>query len=639
MPIGSADPGSIILGPSDSRVAFKLAQAKGSDGADLITVSQLSAYQPGVTIGAVDVDSHPVLATWGISDLSGGHGLADHQAGVTDQRYRIGTADVTRKKAWTCRLLTTAETGTAGEFWPCGDLLYSGNVEMYGAFGTDLHVWNEGGGAWTDTTNNLTAAPVNTGVAFKGTGTLKLFIPMGSSGYATYTGATFANVAASAGTVPAAKAFCVFGSTSLICLDTVGQLWYSVDGSAWTSFSTDGKVDESLTANWIYEDRDAMGNPVLMVVTTGGLYSFDPAGPTLYRQDLQFPNHPSQGQVGCSWRGEQYISAGLNVFTYTGGNIGSMGLDRDEGLPITLGGRVAKIISLVPELNGMYALVQGDAEDAVSGDYLVKSSVHVWTGFGWHAVWESSETVNVTRLYVSGARGAHRLWWGSYNGTTYTSYTIRLPISLTNPRSIQYYDGANYDTTAYIETGLTNMGMPGSDKIGVSVGVRADNNNGVAVDYPVVKYRTAENAAWATCAGPYDASGTALASTLGTDTTYFYWLDSAFEGVRFEEIELRIEWDNPAFVKWMALYFAKVISGNFAWTVTLDLTNTYEDQSPAAMNAALDSYITSENIVDFIYRDTTYKVRVASWSGADSSGRGDDRGMRSVQLIQVKDRP
>ena len=111
------------------------------------------------------------------------------------------------------------------------------------------------------------------------------------------------------------------------------------------------------------------------------------------------------------------------------------------------------------------------------------------------------------------------------------------------------------------------------------------------------------------------------------------------EGVRFEEIELRIEWANPAFIKWAALYFTKIVSGNLAWTVTLDLTNTYEDQSPAAMNAAIDSYITTENIVDFIYRDTTYKARVASWSGADSSGRGDDRGMRSVQIIQVKDRP
>ena len=633
MPIGSADPGSIILGPSDSRVAFKLAQAKGSDGADLITVSQLSAYQPGVTIGAVDVDSHPVLSTWGISDLSGGHGMVNHQAGVTDQRYRIGTADVTHKKAWTCRLKATTETGTAGDFWPAGDLYSSSNPGMYGVFGTDLHRWNESTDSWTDTTSNLTATPVNTGVAFKGTGTLKLFIPMGSSGYATHTGAAFANVAPS-GSVPAAKAFCVFGNTSLICLDTVGQLWYSVDGSAWTSFSTDGKIDESLTANWIYEDRDAMGNPVLMVVTNGGLFSFDPAGPTLYRQDLQFPIHPLHGRTGCDWRGEQYIAAAMNVFSYTQGNIGSMGLDRDDGLPFQLSVR-SSIVSLVSEFNGMYALVQGDPEGAVVADQYVYSSVHVWTGFGWHAIWESDQTVDVSRLYVSGVNSQNRLWWG----VDHTAYTVNLPISLTNPVSIQGYAGSGYEADAYIETGLTDMGMPGSEKIAVSVGVRASGNNGVDVPYPTVKYRLIDYPSWTTCLGPYDASGVALGGPLIQDETYFYWMDAGFEGVRFEEIELRIDWDNPAYIKWVALYFTKIIAGNLAWTVTLDLTNTYEDQSPAAMNAALDSYITSENIVDFIYRDTTYKVRVASWSGADSSGRGDDRGMRSVQLIQVKDRP
>ena len=614
-------------------MAFKLAQAKGSDGADLITVSQLSAYQPGVTIGAVDVDSHPVLSTWGISDLSGGHGLVNHQAGVTDQRYRFGTADVTRKKAWTCRRKATAETGTSADFWPAGDLLYSGNVEMYATFGTDLHIWNESTKSYTDTTANLAAAPVNTGVAFQGTGTLKLFIPTGTSGYSTYTGAVKADVAAS-GSVPAAKAFCVFGNTSLICLDMSGQLWHSEDGSTWASFLTDGKVDGSLTANGIYEDRDVMGNPVLMVITTGGLFSFDPAGPTLYRQDLTFPNNPINGRVATDWRGEQYIGAALNVFSYTQGNIGSMGLDRDEGLPITQSAN-AKIVSFAGELNGLYALVQGDAEGAVGADYTVNSSVHVWTGFGWHAVWESSAPADVSRIYVSGARGHNRLWWGA----DHTAYTIDLPLGLTNPRSIQGYGGSAYEADAYIETGLTDMGMPGSDKIAVSVGIRADNNNGVSIGYPVVKYRTGESASYVTCIGPVDVDGSVLAGDLAPDTTYFYWMDAGFEGVRFDEIELRVEWDNPAFIKWAALYFTKIVSGNLAWTVTLDLTNTYEDQSPAAMNAALNSYITSENIVDFIYRETTYKVRVASWSGADSSGRGDDRGMRSVQLIQVKDRP
>jgi hypothetical protein len=639
MPLSSsADPGTIVLGPPDGHIAFKLAQAKGNDAADLITVSQLSSYQPGVTIGATTVDSHPVLSTWGIADLTGGHGVADHQAGVTDNRYRYGTADVTRSKAWTCRLDTSSETGTAGAFMPGGDLLVSGNVEMYGTFGTDLHIWNESTDAWTDTTSNLTAAPVNTGVAFAGTGTLRLFMPTGTSGYSTYTGAVFANVAAS-GSVPAAKCFCVYGNTSLICLATNGQLWYTVDGTAWTSFGADGKVDGSLTANWLYEDRDVMGNPILQVVTTGGLYSFDPAGPTLYKLDLQFPNHPSQGRTACNWQGQQYIAAGMNIFSFTGSNIGSIGLDRDEGLPAEQGLR-GSIVSLVPELNGMYALVQGDPSGSVVVDVLVDSSVHVWTGYGWHAVWESGDPVDVTRLYVSGARSQHRLWWGSYNGSTYSSQTIILPIAQTNARQLQLWAGdIDYDEDAYIQTGLTDFGMPGAEKIGASVGLRACGNNGFAIPYPVVRYRTSEYGSWTTCVGPKDADGATLAGVLAGEVTYFYWMDSAFEGIRFDEIELEVSWDSPAYVKWMALYFTKLISGNRAWTVTLDLTEKFEDNSPEVMDAALDAFILDENIIDFIYRDTTYKVRVTSWSGADSSGRADTRGMRSVQLLEVHDRP
>jgi hypothetical protein len=630
MPLAtSADPGTVILGPSDAHMAFKLAQARGNDAADLITVSQLSAYQPGVTIGAVDVDSHPVLSTWGISDLNGGHGMADHMAGITDQRYRFGTADVTRPGKWFPRLAVATETGTAGAFWPAGDLLVSGNVEMYGVFGTDLHLWNESTDAWTDTTSNLTAAPVNTGVAFAGTGTLRLFIPMGASGYATYTGAVFANVAAS-GTVPAAKAFCVFGNTSLICLATNGQLWYSVDGTAWTSFGADGKVDGALTANWIYEDRDVMGNPVLMVVTTGGVFSFDPAGPTLYQLDLQFPNHPSQGLTACNWRGEQYIAVGLGVHSFTGSNIGAMGLDRDEGLPFNLG-YDAKIVSLVGEYNDMYALVQGDNTNSFA-------SVQKWTGSGWHSVWERGASATVTRLYVSGARSQHRLWWGGGNN----SYTIDLPIAFTNPRQLYANALGSFDSgTVYLETGLTNMGMPGSKFIGVAAGIYVDTPEDLITlaDAPVVKYRLADERSFTTCSGPRNENGSIYVPDGSVRGSYFYWLDSGFEGVRFEEIELRVEWTLPWLLKGVALYFTKVISGNRAWTVTLDLTEKFEDVSPELMEQAIDNYIIDENIIDFIYRDTTYKVRVSSWSGADSSGRADTRGMRSVQLIEVHDRP
>lgn len=631
MPLSaSADPGTIIL---DS-MAFKLQRgtsaAGDNTGGELITVSQLSAYEPGVTIGAVDVNSHPVLSTWAISDLTGGHGLSDHQAGVTDQRYRFATADVSRPGKWFANLKVSQETGTSAAFWPCGDLLYSGNVEMYGAFGTDLHIWDESTDSWTDTTQNLTATPVNTGVAFKGTGTLKLFIPMGASGYATYTGAVFANVAAS-GTVPAAKAFCVYGGSNLICLDTAGQLWYSTDGAAWTSYGTDGKIDGSLTANWLYVSRDAMGNPTVFVVTTGGVFSFDPAGPTLYELDLKFPNHPSQGLTGCSWRGEDFIAVGVGVHNYVAGNIGAMGLDRDEGLPFYLGYN-SKIVSMIGSYNDMYALVQGDGTHSTS-------SLHRWTGFGWHWLWESEVYAStVTRLYISGARSQYRLWLGEGN----RSWTIDLPIAFTNPRQLYDFSASSFETYAgYVQTGLTNVGLPGSKKIAHSVGIRVGTPDGtITLDPgPTVKYRLTDDAAFTSLVGPKGTDGTTIVPDGTTQDTYYYWFDSNFTGVLFDEIELQIEWNVPWIIKWVALYYGKHISGNLAWTATLDLSARFEGNNPEVMAAKLDTLTTSGQVYTMIYRDTAYKVRVASWSGEDSTGRGDNRSTRSVQMIEVHDRP
>ena len=439
MPALYADPGTIIL----DDVAYKILAGSDGKGADLLQVQQLGSYQQGVTIGSPDVNSHPYLSTWGLMDLTGGHGLATHLAGTTDTRYRYSTLDVSRPGQWAGRWAVATETGTAGTFMPLGDLLYSGNVEMYGAFGTDLHVWNESTDAWTDTTANLTAAPVNTGVAFQGTGTLRLFIPLGTNGYDTYTGASKANSANDA------LMFCVFGGTNLIRLTTTGQLHYSTDGSAWTSYGTDGKIDGSLTAYGIYEWRDAMDNPILIINTSGGVFTFDPAGQTLYPLDLKFPNHPNQGLAACVWRGGYYVTVGMGIHSYTGSVIGAMGLDRDEGLPLEQSYN-ATIVSMVPEYNSLYALVQGDGVTSFA-------SVQRFDGFGWHAVWES-ETDVASRLYVSGARSANRIWWGSGQ----VSFTIDLPISYSNPRQIIAANGVTAldSDGGYVETGLTNMGMP-----------------------------------------------------------------------------------------------------------------------------------------------------------------------------------
>ena len=624
MPIASADPNTIVL----DGVAYHLIRPATGDsgqlGDGLLQVQQLGSYQQGVTIGSPDVNSHPYLSTWGLMDLTGGHGLADHLAGTTDTRYRYSTLDVSRPGQWAGRWAVATETGTAGTFMPLGDLLYSGNVEMYGAFGADLHIWNESTDAWTDTTQNLTGSPVNRAVAFAGTGTLRLFIPLGTS-YDTWTGAAHANSA------NGAIAFCVFGGTNLIRLDSAGQLYYSTDGSAWTSYGVDGKIDGSLTAYGIDEWRDAMDNPILIINTSGGAFTFDPAGPTLYPLDLKFPNHPNQGRAACVWRGIYYITVGMGMHSYTGSVIGAMGLDRDEGLPSTysLGARIA---SLSGEYNNLYALTQGGASSY--------PTVQRFDGYGWHSVWEASGTGTVSKIYTSGARSTPRLWWGVGNN----SYTFELPIAYNNPRQlILASQSAMLAGTGYIETGMTNMGMPGSRKVAVSLGIRLDVPTSLILlaDPLTLKYRTHEGGSWTTLPGPYNENGSLTVPDGTLSETLYYWFDSDFEGIPFDEIELRVEHTmaDQLPIKWVAMYFLKVLSGNLAWNAAVDLSNTFEVKTDEAQAIHLDQIITSGRIVSLVHRTTTYKVRVSAWNGADSTGRADKRGTRTISLIQIRDRP
>lgn len=137
---------------------FPLVKEQGGAPGRLQVQEVGGTFPRKITIGDPTKDSQDFLSTWIISDLSGGHGLANHQTDATVNRYRYATMDVTRPNMWTQRPKVNEETGTAAAFWPLGDLLVGGTINFYGAFGTDLHVWNESTDAWTDTTRNLGSA-------------------------------------------------------------------------------------------------------------------------------------------------------------------------------------------------------------------------------------------------------------------------------------------------------------------------------------------------------------------------------------------------------------------------------------------------------------------------------------------------
>jgi hypothetical protein len=622
MPVTYTADGEIMLGG----MLFPLVKEQGGAPGRLQVQEVGGTFPRKITIGDPTKDSQDFLSTWIISDLSGGHGLANHQTDATVNRYRYATMDVTRPNMWTQRPKVNEETGTAAAFWPLGDLLVGGTINFYGAFGTDLHVWNESTDAWTDTTRNLGSAPVDTAVAYAGTGTLRLFIPRGANGYTTDTGAALTDVAAS-GSVPAVRAFAIFG-TLLIALSTTNQLWYTSDGTTWTSYGADGKVDGSVTAYGIDTIRDVMGNPTLAVNTSGGVWVFDPAGPTLYRQDLQYPMHPDQGLAAVDWRGIYYVTVGMGVHSWNPatGTIDAVGLDRDEGLPY-LYNYNCKIVDMAGGYNEMYALVQGSASDNTL------SSVHKFTGFGWHAVWENDAEETMTRLVVSQANSTYRVWWGGAN----TAYTMELPRAYTNLKQLtQNALSSMLEGGGEIETGLNDMGMASYRKVAHSAKVRfphaTANPAGMQIS---LYYRTSEADAYTSLYPNYEVVIAEEGNAAYTSLTY--WFNSTRTGVAFDEIELKVVAQAAATViKYITMDFMKVPRPNKAWTATLDLSEAYDDESPATMAAKLEELIASEAFTTMVHRNDTYYVRLASWSGPDNTGLGDERSMRTVQIIETR---
>ena len=614
MPIETPGYDEILLGG----MAFNV---KGG----LLNVTELGKFERKITIGDHTKDSQDLLSTWIISDLSGGHGVAWHQTDATVNRYRYATLDVSLPGQWTSRLKANAETGAAATVAMLGDLLVGASVEMYAAFGTDIYIWNETTDAWDDTLDNLTAFQTNSlrqtpMQVFTGTGTRRMYIPVGTSGYDTYDGTTVTNVAA-----PLAKVFCVFGQ-SLICLDTSNQLHHSEDGTNWTSFGADGKVDAAETAFTIVPYRNAMGDPTIMVSTDSGVWAFDPGGPTLYQLDLRWPKNTSAfGRAACVWRGIYYVAVGLGVFAYnsSSGTITAMGLDRDDGLPTTYSSNNV-ITNLTPTYNDLYA-------KAGSGDGNV--SLHRWTGFGWQLVWEGPGGASALGVVASYARDTYRLWWGY----SQTAYTIELPIDYRNPKKLIVAGSeAKLESGGYLETGFSDMGMAGFTKIAHSAKIRVSiaTGNPYAIG-PRLYYRINEVAAY-TEMYPTGGAHTPEVSNDGYQTLTF-WFNSDRTGVAFDEIELKLTVaETHSVIKFLTVDFIKVPRANKAWQATLDLTASYDDESPDSMADKIDALLAANTITTMVHRGTTYYVRVASWGGTDMTGKGDDRGERTVQILETR---
>lgn len=613
-----------------------------------VTVFDLATFPRKITFGDYSRESDDLLSTWVLADFSGGGQVYRLHEGVDQGRYWRGDLHLRRPYQITLNpLVQEFDVGETGSGWPLGDL----DGTFYFAFDKAIHAWDEATEEFTDTGQVLAFQPVNTGVDWSPTdgGDPVLWVPYGADGYATFDGAAVSDET---------------DATPVALAEFDDRLWgVNHDGGLvyWDEILGQW-VDEGIRLNRRHTPRnltsfwDAQGFPMLYVATDKGAYAY-------YRPDNRFyptairPTHPQAGHGFTVWQeeggvagapgqanqGNLFYSAGMAVRRYELGAVNApVGLNRDDGVPFEHRGYIVDLRGAPGEL---YALVQGatDVVDEAGIDAdtpgedsptypaaVAYASVYYFTNSGWFEAWASDDAAGTpTKLFVSAADGALRLWWG-FAGL---AYSIELPADEHVPRQGLRAGVDRFRPSGRVQTGVFDAQMLGFDKIGrhLQLNVPTDPVGATATETITVKCRTDRSGGWFEV-GTVSGTGRQI-------------LQLGDEGLPFEEIEFELvfardpadETKSPLLDSFV-LHFVKVPHAGKSWEFTVPL-GFYDAlwkgmYSGAQIKDNLSDLLSSDGLVSFTHNGVKRWTRLATVGGSDATGVN-AQGERRISLVEI----
>jgi len=603
-----------------------------------ISEANLNTWQGKTVIGDYSKDDNELLSSWIINDNTGGNGVQRLITATDSGRYNISGLytrfpyQITLPYLWD----KSAPISVNNAYYPLGglDLNNDGTFEAYAVSGTTLMANDVSLGLTA-----LTAAPVSKGCeVFIGTNVqANLFIPMGTSGYATYNQvtATVTNVAPDA-THPKALWFEAWDD-KLICLDTAGQLWKNTGTSAatWTNYGARAKLPkgEAHFPRGLVVFQNGQGDPTIHVVTRLGLWAFDAGGPKLWRVKIKFPQHARMAESFCEWRGDLYITAGMDVIQWNGSVQRNIGLSRDNGLPIV--DADGYILDLDPSINSLTAVVF-DTHTGSTVDY----SVHEWSGLGWHMLWHDAGT-GETPTWAMTTRDNASIFDFLYVGLAKNGRLRQSrPISYANPRNLKTsslqqfgYNGTPVVTNPWTYlSGRFDAGMAGYKKLASSVEIFVDT-------YPLswqifVDYRIDG-------ASAFTQLGSQLPN-VGLNTLLFGTLtsDQIYTGLAFHDIELRLRYvplsydGTTPIVEYLNFTYMKLKKSSFSWVVNIDLNAPQNDRSPEQIRTDILALHDTDRFFSAQIGPYTKRVRL-SQSDGNKQVSDDERGNLRVNVLEI----
>lgn len=608
---------------------------------DQVGVTNLATLPQRLTFGDYTLASDNLISVWVQSDWTGGGQVEDLREASHAERFRHATTETRypRMLSQPPETLDFVIAGTPDEAVPIGDYDDDGDGTdtFWVAFDTDLCSWSEEDQDFT-VADTLTSFPVGKGVVFDD----ELWIPLGSSGYDRWDGTNITNSTA------VTPIWFVEWDDKLVALEHDGQvsIW---DGATWTSPTAlklrGNRVPRGLVV-WWSADRF----PTVYVITNRDVWAVDFLVPILYLTGLHFPVHPDQGLGFAAWRDDaMYVSVGVGVHQLSLGMvISAMGLDRDDGLPGEFRGR---IVDMEPEYNGLLALVEGlsvtevtdedipsieetmlrdDAMIVPTASSFARSTLQRWTGLGWHTVWESMDATGVpTRVMVSQADDAYRLWWG-YAGRMYTQVLRR---TFHNPRQGAIAGIDRFASESYLRTGRFDANLTPLHKLASHMEFHLDAASTGEID---VSYSSDHF-------DGYRYLGT-VSGTGQQFVRYDLNADGFNEGDSYHWIEFQYTLRNTdpletVILNWVSLYFVVRPLQAKSWQAIAMLDSGDEQHQDVGFREAadfLDGLTTVEHFSTFKHRDQMYRVLVAQTRGSDRTG-DDLRGSRTFSIVEVND--
>jgi len=285
-------------------------------------------------------------------------------------------------------------------------------------------------------------------------------------------------------------------------------------------------------------------------------------------------------------------------------------LDKDDGLPQLYGGEVVKFIK---GYNEFFALVNSTYEGTTS-----YSSVMANDGKGWQSWWTDGTVNEAMHTGIVSSVVAHRLWFTA--GTAV--YWIALQKNIRNPKKVSTfaYSTGGIHITPWFDANWVGQKLALQFKIFCKDTTATES---VLVQYRIDHATTAVATTWTTL-------GTVVAAGDGVETTYTFGssLGTNFKAIQFKFTLARTN-ATPATdklkspdVQYAVLEYQKIIKPTWGWAFTIDCNKEYNGRTP---NQMLDAVVTAaelEVLTPFLYKDTTYYVRVKSVEGERLTGDG-----------------